>query len=1043
VGQGGGGILRGPEGAVGSRFQALQNAVREGKQFTPGTTVSREAEAAAEAMRRAGGDDAAAAVLFSASMKKIADESVTAAEFQTQGAQQVRTAVRTFVDQIEEGAVQIGAGLRQLARSIFTGEELVGGAAVAGGAGAIFGGIGGLGGAASKGLGGKLFKGLNTYLLGSLGAEAIGGIVGGKAGGDISSIGGDVALGAGLGSVVPFIGTGAGALLGGAFGVASKLFGGGNDVSKAVAAQQARQKKLTADLANANFKSSGAGALEEAADNFGQELETAFGSDQKAAEGAQKSIDKAIKVASANIKLFGSGTARGRGVTQQLLPEITATVESIVKSPKTIDQSAGILETLTSSILSPAESQFQTALKRAKTLPQIVAASKQAGDTSQQLYAALFATPKKNIEGRLKTAEEELGDLSGAGQGIARLRGRQPDRGEKPLDAQGLLAQLKKPPGSIPGRNAQGQFETAADYQDSIKAYQERKDALEKRANAETEAGKRLVGVAKDISTKERQRAATNRKLAAEERALSQARGEARSSDPVIAHQQETHIDLLAQRVREYRGNAGRLNKELADAQREAAKLGTEAASQGTSNSPQVRTKMAAIQANIKNLKQLLAVLNELGPQLYAQVQQFAQEQVVNEGISTVQSIHASGNARKLAEAGPDPAAKAREQAKIDAEERRRYEQLPGVKQHGLPKSQTDKEVESRLTRRQEAASRALEHEEGEEHRALARIPGSNQGARAATQIKFAESELARVRAGYAAKKPTATSGQVEAAEIKLEELKGQRAESVASEASALISAQGALAQARDTGDAVAQANDAINTAAALVGAAKTAPERINAEASLVQAQAQLRQAQQQAIGVHTALIESGELNPLEKARTKVKGDIEEARLAKTKEEKEKARTSIKNDKQSVTASIISEAEEEGQFLLHTQQITGDALVSKLKSLLKLKNLSKAQIRQIRSQIYDIEHETAGGDLGLGNIHKPTLYDVRTAEKAGSFHTSLELQAAIPPEVFAPVTIHISGESAQANSDAVVHKLNHHFKTHSKAKRRNARLAGV
>lgn len=360
-------------------------------------------------------------------------------------------------DTLKVASVQIKEGVALVVESLTAGAAGIAGASAvasgvgAGAKGAFEGTLLGAGALAPK-IGSSLLKGFFLATIGSviaeIGGSAVGSVLGKGAGSAVGGIGSDVAIGLGLGTLIPGVGPLLGGAVGGAYGVGKQAFGtagglalggaatgavvgsvvpglgtlvgagiggaiglgagllfgggGGGGPSQTAAA---RARKERAELAG--YKENYGEHLESVAEEYGQELETAFKDEGEAAQKAKGQIEKHLRVVAATLKLFGTDTQRGRTVTDELKASATASIEELLKNPEQLDQSVALVEKQQEVILKQGKDEFDKTLKHASSPAQVLAAQAKLENQNQGLYQSSVPTVEKGFKEKISVAQKE------------------------------------------------------------------------------------------------------------------------------------------------------------------------------------------------------------------------------------------------------------------------------------------------------------------------------------------------------------------------------------------------------------------------------------------------------------------------------------------------------------------------------------------------------------------------------------------------------------------------------------------------------------
>jgi hypothetical protein len=464
------------------------------------------------------------------------------------------------------------------------------------------------------------------------------------------------------------------------------------------------------------------------------------------------------------------------------------------------------------------------------------------------------------------------------------------------------------------------------------------------------------------------------------------------------------------------------------------------------SKSEETRTKaiLKAYEAEVKKVGGEIKTFHEAKPGLERSTNELAESQAA-EAYKAKAALGSIGDTRKLAEAGNNPVAKLKVEKEIrDRNSKYAKETFTG----GRPG-----EVEELKKVHEETATGAINERTAKETEALEKIErgGSRQIASLPASAPKSQSDAIRVqteqaRVSYIKGHLNATGGQkaLEEAEIKLDEAKRGREESVSSEAKEIVSLRGQIEEAGSQGNATAQAQEAYATAQQLLAVAKTAPERLQAQLALVQAVNQIQQALEANIQASGELKESTELNPLTKDKTKINTTRQQLAAAKGPDEKKKFQTQLNGELVKYQQDSRNEREEIVGFQLSIGDITNEQASETLQELLKGKDLTASERRKIEGEIY--KYQTEGQDFGVGNIKNPNLYDAKTltnnatkaANRAATPSTVNFSQVHAPPQLHQ--TNHINVNVSGGHAGKVVKELEKAFHTTTKSQLRSARL---
>lgn len=140
-------------------------------------------------------------------------------------------------------------------------------------------------------------------------------------------------------------------------------------------------------------------------------------------------------------------------------------------------------------------------------------------------------------------------------------------------------------------------------------------------------------------------------------------------------------------------------------------------------------------------------------------------------------------------------------------------------------------------------------------------------------------------------------------------------------------------------------------------------------------------------ISARAALQESRTTDPVAQARDQLAADRKILATIKPADYKNYSeylaaytsqQAKIGEDTKNVTDQLVQTRMSTLQYELHTQQITGQQYISGLEALLKMHGLSKQEIQNIRSAIFD-EAQSQAVNLNTADIKLPTTYEIRRA----------------------------------------------------------------
>jgi hypothetical protein len=808
-------------------------------------------------------EEKAAAVAMAAS-------GASAATAVKEGGIEVKSGFALAAEQLVAAGVEIGVAAKLAAREILAGSVPIGGAkGIAGGVGGVVGAGATGAGAAFSAVGKNLLKGFFAAYIGSAIAEIAGSAIGGKGGSLIQSLGGNAAIGAGIGTVIPVIGPGIGAAGGLAYGVGREIgksaFGGyTREEEEKILKQRQEQKQrerehLESPASQLGFKPGVHPAIEDlfkeanrpqqqaaarqekievAAAAFGAELEKAFKDESDGAKKALKYIETALSNSAAQLKLYGAGSSQGKLAAGQIKADLERELAELGGHP------------------------------------------------------AATASALKSIEQTI-------------GIGVPQIK---------------------------------------------------------------TEFGRDLNNA---------------RTPAAIQAALDKAQASGRNLKQAIPNQ----LNYDKEQYTQAQDNAARLQRELAKAESEPKTR----ANQGKGTT--LRTTLSQASASVESWARRLQNFKEAVPGLEAAFSDL--EGLQGEAYKAKVQGAEKGDARKLAEAGPDPGAR----SKVEREIRRRNEGFAqdAFKGATSPRAKReaqeahDEAVTQRTEEDQKTQQERVEKIDRNTALQLAKLPaGARPSAAATIRAQGAAAKLAVIKRN---KDHAFTSAQLTEAETALLEANKAREEAITSEASSLVSARGQLAQARDAGNAVAQAQDAQQAASELLGLAKSPLEKIQAQTSLIQAASQAQQARAAKVSAEGELAESRTTDPL--AQDRIKRATDRKLLARaTPDERIKLQATLNRDAQKYTADIVSNKEQEIEFHKQLGEVSNQAAIEQYQSILKMHNLTKRERQDILLKIHSLQNEIGVGnnqvyDLSPGQIKLPTAYDVQRAIHSASHASSI------------------------------------------------------
>lgn len=272
-------------------------------------------------------------------------------------------------------------------------------------------------------------------------------------------------------------------------------------------------------------------------------------------------------------------------------------------------------------------------------------------------------------------------------------------------------------------------------------------------------------------------------------------------------------------------------------------------------------------------------------------------------------------------------------------------------------------------------------------------------------------------------------------------------------QASQLIQAETALAEAQAGNDPLAQAQAAATGARRLLGVARTQVDRINAQAQLVAANNQAAQAArdlavarytylasltrdpvaqarieeqgaQQAIAGTTGAaryqaladannkrnaaidamndviqarytyLESLTRDPVKQARIELQGAAADVRNANGAAARFRAQAALNEKRHGLIDARLQSREDDIQFGLDMDRLSTDAAISQYRSLLKTKGITKEARRNILRQIKQLQDgDPSSANLNVGNIKLPTVYEVKRLARQGTNSAPMSVQS--------------------------------------------------
>lgn len=202
-----------------------------------------------------------------------------------------------------------------------------------------------------------------------------------------------------------------------------------------------------------------------------------------------------------------------------------------------------------------------------------------------------------------------------------------------------------------------------------------------------------------------------------------------------------------------------------------------------------------------------------------------------------------------------------------------------------------------------------------------------------------------------------------------------------------------------------------------------------DAQRALLQSQTQQASTLHQQIAAYiqarAAYQQSQTLDPTTQAREQLAADQQSLALIQrgdfqTQREFQTARlqglTKVNTDRTTVQNDIVQNRLSQLGFEAHTQQIGDQQYISGLQRILRTSRLSADQQRQIRSQIFDLQHANSSTpDLNIGNIHIPSIYEIRAAISRS--------QSGVIPGQSSTVVNHDATVNVYVNNARDVHKV--------------------
>lgn len=162
----------------------------------------------------------------------------------------------------------------------------------------------------------------------------------------------------------------------------------------------------------------------------------------------------------------------------------------------------------------------------------------------------------------------------------------------------------------------------------------------------------------------------------------------------------------------------------------------------------------------------------------------------------------------------------------------------------------------------------------------------------------------------------------------------------------------------------------------------------IDLQTQIAQARTDLaQQAAQEAqdlIAAQFELQESKTDDPVKQAQIELQAARAKAKdPSLTAAEKLRAQADVNNKAKALRDANLSDKEDTIDFNLSMERISTQDAIDQYEALLKVKNLGKAQRRQILQRVHDLkaqqDQESGSFDLDVGSIKMPTVYDVRRA----------------------------------------------------------------
>lgn len=448
------------------------------------------------------------------------------------------------------------------------------------------------------------------------------------------------------------------------------------------------------------------------------------------------------------------------------------------------------------------------------------------------------------------------------------------------------------------------------------------------------------------------------------------------------AHITARALGTFSQARREKDAEAAQVNdelvvarqKEASDRERAAADL-VKQKGEGVLH-PTVSTGITkAIDADVKAVESLKRTVDKIrgAKAKFDHAVELAELDVLEASVGEDKAVVQGSYAKQLQKAGADPASKR-------AVERRRISEEARTELPILQKGPAGRKRYEAKQGERDAAYEKLAEEEKQEKagvydrraaRELAHLPANaTQQAIDAIKKRAAQDKLVFEKAHKGAFTPQ----QIEEAENSIAETVKSSEGSSESEASTVVQGRGALRQAQDAGNSVAQAKDAAQTAHELLGLAKNEGERLSAMADIINAANQLQQALQTKTRELGELKESTELNPLEKDKTHL-ANLHKLLKTATPDEKPGLHKDINDTINRTNEDKLSEFEEETKRLLTLEQIVPEQAAQRIHEFLKKnrKKLSKRAIRQLEEEAFQDENQQGGTDFAVTNVPQPTV----------------------------------------------------------------------